>query len=201
MRIARPAARVRSSSLARAILACLLSLTFLTVTLSVGAGPSGPACSMPCCSGKAMHAAGSCMGNACHAHLRLKKRSAVEHLCVAQVSLSGLLKVSNKAPQRAQESSKVFTTRSNSASGASAATAQSGAGMEAVALKTSCRADCSCASSLAQTRRPHHLATLSLAAKRPADLRSTPGSQALPILESAFPDMVRPRGPPLTPDS
>jgi len=62
-------------SVSRAFLAAVLSLAFLGGMLPLAQSASGPMCTLSCCTGRAPHAAGSCMSGSCRADLRINRHA------------------------------------------------------------------------------------------------------------------------------
>jgi hypothetical protein len=197
MRFSHRPSKFKSAWLMRAALGCLLSLAFVASSIPVEAMLPGQACSMPCCAGRATHAAGSCMGDACHARLARKKRAAHERLCAARIS-----SLSSRNIKTA--SSPAGKLRSNSVTETLAPTqppsetAQRSSGVAArMALTKSCSADCACLSNFARTLQSHEVTKLS----RVQPLLSvglTLDSSRLSVPASVLENQSRPRAPPIT---
>ena len=65
---------------ARAILAALILFALLALAFPLNSASAASACQRDCCAGRAPHAAGSCMTNACHARIKTNRRAPVPFL-------------------------------------------------------------------------------------------------------------------------
>lgn len=196
MRFSLQLPKFRSARLTRAALGCLLSLAFMAASIPVDAILPDQACAMPCCAGRATHAAGSCMGDACRAHLATKKRAAPERFCAARISsLSGRSIKTSSSSNATLQSTSVTETLSptQSPSGIARRSREIAARM---ALTKSCSADCACLNSLARTLQSHEVTKLSSA--RPlVCARARLNSSQLSVPASALQNQSRPRAPPV----
>jgi len=182
--------------LTRAALGGLLSLAFLAVSIPVDAMLPGQACSMPCCAGRATHAAGSCMGDACHAHFLRKKRAAPERLCAARVSSLSGRSIKTSLSSNATLGSTSVTETASPIQSPSETALRSSEVAARIALTKSCSADCVCLNNLARTLQSHEVTKLSSA--RPlVCARARLNSSQLPVLASVLQNQSRPRAPPV----
>ena len=60
-------------SIARSVLAAVLSVAFLGGSFQLAQSASGSLCTLTCCAGRAPHAAGSCMNGSCRAPLKISR--------------------------------------------------------------------------------------------------------------------------------
>ena len=60
---------------AKIVLAALVLSSFLLASFPTSTSAAGPLCKLACCSGRAPHAAGSCMNGSCHSGLNLSSHS------------------------------------------------------------------------------------------------------------------------------
>ena len=60
---------------AKVVLAALVLSSLLLASFPISTSAAGPLCKLACCSGRAPHAAGSCMNGSCHSGLNLSSHS------------------------------------------------------------------------------------------------------------------------------
>ena len=160
----------------------------------------GTLLSMPCCAGKAPHAAGSCAGGSCHAHVAVKKQAAPEKFCGLRLrpSLIARLRAESfaRSDDRATRTAGVEPHANPTGDGERAAPTINGR-VAPTALAHTCPPDCgACAS--AQLRRPPDTAALSQAgrARPPTPSSLAPHAQTFAPAHSSPRGQSNPRAPP-----
>jgi len=190
------------SSVARIFLATLFSLALLSGVAPAGPLSAGRFCSMPCCAGKAPHAAGSCLGGSCHARLAVRRKSAPEKFCGLRPRLSLTTRLrtdrsANSDYRATREAADALNANSTTSDVRDASTKD--AHVAHAALTHTCPPDCgACASAPAQLRRPHDAAALSEAgrARAPTHSSLSPHAQTFTPALSSPRERANPRAPP-----
>jgi hypothetical protein len=188
------------SSAARIFLATLFSLALLSGVAPAGPLSAGHFCSMPCCAGKAPHAAGSCAGGSCHARVAVQRKAAPEKFCGLRPERFARLRTDRSANSDYRATRKAAdapNANSTGIGGRDAATKD--ARVAPAALTHTCPPDCgACASAPAQLRRPHDAAALSEAGRARPPTHSSLSPHAQTFTPALPPQRERsnPRAPP-----
>jgi hypothetical protein len=188
----------------RVILGAILSLGILSANIPASAVASAPMCTLPCCAGRAPHAAGSCMNGSCHAFLKGRVRSAHVH---RQLPLQQPEQLCGPLPSIARATAKSLRKSPTLTVGDSSEQSGTSRSHEAASLSTSnigkpCQPDCGTGifSSSSQSRSRDTGAISHADKPRPptitqADHSSLNCAMALDTLCRRS----RPRGPPISP--
>jgi hypothetical protein len=124
-------------------LAALVLSSFLLASFPISTRASGPLCKLACCSGRAPHAAGSCMSGSCHSGLNLSKPSShSHHKLPASEPICGVTQVTKSSSSKWAR----VTTRARKSYSHDRAAADRES-LSSTAISKPCRPDCgSCAS-------------------------------------------------------
>lgn len=187
----RPSRRFKTVNTAKVVIAVTLLFVFLSSILPLALS-AGSVCTLKCCTGRAPHAAGSCMDGACEAHLlapakaakhQQAKRNHSDQLC----GISHAVVLKNLVRMRAKHAPRQVGSDQTRVS--------------AAAFVKPCQPDCGpCASGFTNPNRQKNSAAIADAAgpRGPTAIRlSNPGYHHTDILDVLC-RQCAPRGPPLS---
>jgi hypothetical protein len=171
----------------------------LWINLPISTATIGSLCTLACCSGRAPHAAGSCMNGSCHAVLNRARSHAHKPIIHVQEQLCGLPQLGSNT--RLARAPKAKTATRSYTQPADSNHLPDGTAIGSSSIGKPCQPDCgSCTSAFANSNRLRNKAALSYGSKpRPPSGRKFNGSDANLTRQLAVLCRERaPRGPPVS---
>jgi len=176
-------------SIARSVIAAVLSLAFLGGSFQLAQSANGSLCTLSCCAGRAPHAAGSCMNGSCHAVIpsRSKASHRVGRIASRPEHLCGVPRgIETKGSARVRPAQTISRTNTDQTS------------LSEVSPARPCQPECGGCSSSFNSNQQRSAATISLPGRPrpPRDVRLADLAYLKSRILDALCRQCAPRGPP-----
>ena len=188
----------------RVILGATILLSILWANIPTAALATGPMCNLPCCVGRAPHAAGSCINGSCHAFLIGRAKASKIHVQLPVHESERLCGLPRRPTRNSVASLRGSTplTRSASSERSRGRRAQDPARVSISTVGKPCQPDCGAATSSSSSQsRPRDSGVISYADKTrpPSSARLGRSSFNRAMALDTICRCSRPRGPPISP--